>query len=355
MISILICPQIASYDATIRIWNARTAEPIRTLTGHMDGILDCDISLKDKYLISASMDCSVRLWSIQTGKCLRIYRGHRHWVKSCRFTSDNQYMVSAALDKQILVWSLRSVDTKPKHIISSHADYVLDLTLLKVSSLRLPPSTTVTTSKPAVPATTSTTVKDGPRVRILVDGAPVAQGSMGGETKNTSPSPSGTSTPLPTNHPAKKPGSSGGGDGLDLDDPSSSVHSTREGAAAGERFVSSSKDRTVRIWNARTGRAEHTLTNTSVPPSSSGGGSSSSHGSGSGVIAISLACSPDGTLLAIGMLDNTILLHSSNAADGYPLLRHFRIHNNGILCIRFITNRTIAVGTATGAMQLLHF
>lgn len=38
-------------------------------------MLDCDLSHKDKYLVSGSMDCTVRLWAVETGKCLRVYHG----------------------------------------------------------------------------------------------------------------------------------------------------------------------------------------------------------------------------------------------------------------------------------------
>lgn len=282
--------------------------------------------------------------------------GHRHWVKSCRFTSDNQFMVSAALDRQILVWSLRSVDTKPKHVISSHADYVLDLALLKMASLRLPPSTIPSSSSNNVTSSsattkTSTSAPDGTRVRILVDGAPIMAGSdasVESKSRSSSPRPVSASSNAKKSGNASGTGVSGGtaatGDEFDLEgnatnDASTSTarSSLREGSAAGERFVSSSKDRSVRIWNARTARSEHVMANTR------------------GVIAISVACSLDGTLLAIGMLDNSIALHSTDAATGFALMRQFRIHNNGILCVRFITNRTIAIGTATGHMQFIHF
>ncbi|MFC5182425.1 WD40 repeat domain-containing protein [Actinomadura harenae] len=50
-----------SDDRTLRVWDAETAEPMDTITGHDDAILDATLSPQG--LVTTSSDRTVRLWS----------------------------------------------------------------------------------------------------------------------------------------------------------------------------------------------------------------------------------------------------------------------------------------------------
>ena len=63
-----------------------------------------------------------------------------------------------------------------------------------------------------------------------------------------------------------------------------------------------------------------------------------------------LGVSPDGSLFAAGYFYNTINIYDSLT---HELKRPLKIHNDGILCIRFANNRTLLVGTSSGNLQVI--
>jgi WD40 repeat protein len=57
----------ASYDETIRFWDASTGAHKQTLEGHSGQVHDVAFSLDGTMLASASTDKTVRLWDAATG------------------------------------------------------------------------------------------------------------------------------------------------------------------------------------------------------------------------------------------------------------------------------------------------
>lgn len=88
-----------------------------------------------------------------------------------RFTSDNQHIVTAGLDKQVFVWSLRAGGggtggsgggagggaSGVRHMLTEHADYVLDLLVFRAPSAPLSTSNVPTVVTVAGFSATSTT------------------------------------------------------------------------------------------------------------------------------------------------------------------------------------------------------
>ncbi|KAJ8583069.1 WD40 repeat-like protein, partial [Rhizopogon salebrosus TDB-379] len=70
-----------STDHTIRVWNWRSGECIRTLEGHTDGVV-C-LNFDSNVLASGSVDTTVKVWNFCTGEAFTL-RGHREWVNSVR-------------------------------------------------------------------------------------------------------------------------------------------------------------------------------------------------------------------------------------------------------------------------------
>ncbi len=65
-----------SYDETLKIWDLKTYQEIRTLSGHEDCIYSVAVSADTKHIISGGEDKIVRLWCFHTGKLLSCFEGH---------------------------------------------------------------------------------------------------------------------------------------------------------------------------------------------------------------------------------------------------------------------------------------
>ena len=61
-----------SYDKTIKLWDTKSGQLIRTLKGHTSHILlSVDLLNNGQTLVSGSYDETIKLWNWSTGECLR--------------------------------------------------------------------------------------------------------------------------------------------------------------------------------------------------------------------------------------------------------------------------------------------
>ena len=65
-----------SRDGTLKIWDLKTYQEIRTLSSHEDNIYSVAVSADTKHIISGGDDNIVRLWCFHTGKLLSCFEGH---------------------------------------------------------------------------------------------------------------------------------------------------------------------------------------------------------------------------------------------------------------------------------------
>ena len=65
-----------SEDGTLKIWDLKTYQEIRTLSGHKDWISSVAVSADTKHIISVGGDNIVKSWCFHTGKLLSCFEGH---------------------------------------------------------------------------------------------------------------------------------------------------------------------------------------------------------------------------------------------------------------------------------------
>ena len=86
-----------SWDKTIKLWDAKNRQLIRTYKGHKETIVSVAFSPNDKYIVSGSWDKTIKLWDTENGQLIRTYKGHKDMLVSVAFSPDGKYIVSGSV------------------------------------------------------------------------------------------------------------------------------------------------------------------------------------------------------------------------------------------------------------------
>lgn len=87
-----------SLDNTIKLWNVKTGDLLRTLTGHKDLVLSIAFSANGLLLASGSADSTINLWETSTGQLIKTLREEGTWVGSTAFSPSGQ-----RLERKVLI------------------------------------------------------------------------------------------------------------------------------------------------------------------------------------------------------------------------------------------------------------
>jgi WD40 repeat protein len=81
---------------------------LQTLEGHSQEVNSVAFPHDSTKLASASYDNTVKLWDASSGECLQTFTGHSHPITSVAFSHDSTKLASASWDKTVRLWDASS-------------------------------------------------------------------------------------------------------------------------------------------------------------------------------------------------------------------------------------------------------
>ena len=107
-----------SWDETIRLWDGRTGESLRTLFDDVGEVRSLTFSPDGSTLASGGHDAKIRLWNVHTGKRILTLEGHTRYVSAVAFSHAEPILASGSSDGTIRLWDTRTGEelrTLPGH------------------------------------------------------------------------------------------------------------------------------------------------------------------------------------------------------------------------------------------------
>lgn len=111
-----------SGDLTVRIWELPTRRCLQVLTGHRAAVTTVRFHPFEPVLASASLDYSVRLWDADRGQVLSILTEPGSGIESCDFSPDGELLATGGHERLVRLWDWRRGEVV--RTLSGHTDIV---------------------------------------------------------------------------------------------------------------------------------------------------------------------------------------------------------------------------------------
>jgi WD40 repeat protein/TPR repeat protein len=258
----------ASDDRTARLWDVRTGSQLAVLSGHGDRIRSAAYSPDGTHIVTASADKTARIWDGRTGAQLAVLSGHGAAVLAAAYSPDGMRIVTASMDKTARIWDAKT--GAQLAVLSGHDGLVL-------SAAYSPDGMRIVTASADATA----------RIWDSRTGAQLAVLSGHGDAFYSARySPDGARIVTASQDKTARIWDAGTGAQLAVLSGHADIVLSADYSPDGGRIVTGSEDKTARVWDARTGAELAMLSGHSEPLNSA-------------------AYSPDGTRIVSTSQDKT--------------------------------------------------
>jgi WD40 repeat protein/DNA-binding SARP family transcriptional activator len=108
-------------DNTIKIWDIRTGQCWKTLTGHTNWVWSLAWNPDGQTLASGSQDSTVKCWNVHNGECLT-NSNHADAIRCLAWSPDGQILASGGTGKVVELWDISTGNYSAQ--LQGHTDVV---------------------------------------------------------------------------------------------------------------------------------------------------------------------------------------------------------------------------------------
>ncbi|NEO52125.1 MAG: WD40 repeat domain-containing protein [Okeania sp. SIO3B5] len=120
-----------SSDHTVKVWNLNTATEILTFKGHTSPVNAVAVTPDGKKVVSGASDNTVRVWNLETGAEMLTFNGHSLPIVAVAVTVDGKKVVSASIANinSIKVWNIET--EREELTLEGHNDLVRTIAITR--------------------------------------------------------------------------------------------------------------------------------------------------------------------------------------------------------------------------------
>jgi WD40 repeat protein/beta-lactamase regulating signal transducer with metallopeptidase domain len=100
----------------------KTGAVRQTLRGHTGAVNSVSFTADSKRLVTGSLDNSIKVWDVADGKNTHTLKDHTNWVLSVHVSRDGKTMISAGRDMTARIWDVPSF--KVRHVLKGNNQWI---------------------------------------------------------------------------------------------------------------------------------------------------------------------------------------------------------------------------------------
>jgi len=101
----------ASFDFTARLWDFGTQTELAVLDAHRGPVTGAVFAPDGKHAVTTSDDKTAIVWEVPSGKLVRRLEGHGHKVMAAAVSPDGTRVATGSWDKTVRIWNLATGET----------------------------------------------------------------------------------------------------------------------------------------------------------------------------------------------------------------------------------------------------